>query len=45
VTYPEDEWVYGHIMSFGNYVEVIEPEHIRDIVREKMKEALKYYAE
>ena len=43
VTFPEDEWVYGYIMSFGSYVEVLEPKHIRDIVRERMKKALKYY--
>lgn len=43
VTYPEGDWVYSHIMSFGGSVEVIEPERARDIVREKMKEALKYY--
>jgi predicted DNA-binding transcriptional regulator YafY len=43
VTYPEDEWVYGHIMSFGGSVEVIEPEHVRDGVRARMKKALKYY--
>jgi predicted DNA-binding transcriptional regulator YafY len=43
VTFPEDEWVYGYIMSFGCYVEVLEPPHIRDIVRERMKKALKFY--
>jgi len=43
VTFPEDEWVYGYIMSFGSYVEVLEPPYIRDIVRERMIEALKYY--
>jgi predicted DNA-binding transcriptional regulator YafY len=43
VTFPEDEWVYGYIMSFGNRVEVLEPPHIRDIVRERMRQALKYY--
>jgi predicted DNA-binding transcriptional regulator YafY len=43
VTFPEDEWVYGYIMSFGNYVEVLEPPHIRDIVREKMGKALELY--
>jgi predicted DNA-binding transcriptional regulator YafY len=45
VTFPEDEWVYGYIMSFGNYVEVLEPPRIRDIIRERMKKALKYYDE
>ncbi len=43
VTFAEDEWVYGYIMSFGNYVEVLEPPRIRDIVRERMQKALKYY--
>jgi len=40
---PEDEWVYGYILSFGHYVEVLEPEHIRDIIQRRMKEALKKY--
>ncbi|MBU5437337.1 YafY family transcriptional regulator [Tissierella sp. MSJ-40] len=43
VTFPEDEWIYGHIMSFGNFVEVVEPEHIRKIVVDRMKKALKVY--
>ena len=43
VTFPEDEWVYGYIMSFGNYVEVLEPPHIRDIVSNRMRKALKFY--
>jgi predicted DNA-binding transcriptional regulator YafY len=43
VTFPEDEWVYGYIMSFGDYVEVLEPPHIRDGLRKRMKKALKYY--
>ena len=43
VIFPEDEWVYGYIMSFGSRVEVLEPKHIRDIVRERMQKALEYY--
>jgi predicted DNA-binding transcriptional regulator YafY len=43
VAFPEDEWVYGYIMSFGCYVEVLEPPHIRDIIRERMQKALKFY--
>jgi predicted DNA-binding transcriptional regulator YafY len=43
VTLVEDEWVYGHILSFGSYVEVLEPPHIRDIVRQRMEKALEYY--
>jgi len=43
VAFPEDEWVYGYIMSFGNFVEVLEPEHIRKIIAYRMKQALKFY--
>ncbi|MGD1119499.1 MAG: YafY family protein [Dehalococcoidales bacterium] len=43
VTFPEDEWVYGYILSFGSYVEVLEPPCIRDIIKERLKKALNYY--
>lgn len=41
--FPESDWLYGYILSFGPYVEVIEPLHIRKIVVERMKETLKIY--
>jgi predicted DNA-binding transcriptional regulator YafY len=37
VTWPEDDWVYGTILSYGEYIEVLEPEHIREIIKEKSK--------
>ncbi|MGE5398754.1 MAG: helix-turn-helix transcriptional regulator [Ignavibacteriales bacterium] len=37
VTYPEDEWVYSTILSFGEYVEVLAPGHIKEKLREKIK--------
>lgn len=43
VALPEDEWVYGYIMSFGSAVEVLAPGHIRKIIAEKMRQALKIY--
>jgi predicted DNA-binding transcriptional regulator YafY len=43
VTFPEDEWVYSFILSFGNYVEVISPKHIRDIIADRMRKALNFY--
>jgi len=43
VQFPEDEWVYGYIMSFGNYVEVLEPQHIRDIIADRAKKLLQFY--
>ncbi len=43
VTFPEDEWVYGYILSFGHYVEVLDPPHVRKIIAARMRKALKYY--
>lgn len=43
VTYPEDEWVYGYIMSFGCFVEVLEPEHIREIIANRTRKMLNFY--
>lgn len=42
-SYPEDEWVYGYILSFGSFAEVIEPKYIRDIVRGRLEDTLKQY--
>lgn len=44
VSFPEDEWVYGYILSFGQWAEVIAPEHIRTIIADSMKKALKFYS-
>jgi len=30
---PEDGWMYGYILSYGAFVEVLEPPHIRDIIK------------
>jgi predicted DNA-binding transcriptional regulator YafY len=43
VTSPEDEWVYGYIMCFGDRVEVLEPPHIREIIHERLQKALNFY--
>ena len=37
VRWLEDNWVYGTILSFGEYIEVLEPLHVREIIREKTK--------
>ncbi|KAB3529173.1 helix-turn-helix transcriptional regulator [Alkaliphilus serpentinus] len=42
-SYPEDEWVYGYILSFGRKVEVLEPPRVRGIIANRLKEALKIY--
>lgn len=41
--FPEDEWVYGYIMSFGECIEVIEPVHIRKIIQVKLEKSLNKY--
>ncbi|MCL1917278.1 MAG: YafY family transcriptional regulator [Peptococcaceae bacterium] len=43
VSMPENEWLYGYILSFGHYVEVIEPAHIRKVIVDRIKETLKNY--
>jgi len=43
VCWPEDNWVYGTILSFGEYIEVLEPEHIRKIIGDKAKKIYKQY--
>ncbi|MCL2568542.1 MAG: YafY family transcriptional regulator [Oscillospiraceae bacterium] len=41
--WPEDNWVYGTILSFGEYIEVLEPERIRAIIRDKAKKIYEQY--
>lgn len=31
--YPEDEWLYGFLMSFGPGAEVLEPVYLREVIR------------
>ncbi len=43
VSWPEDNWLYGFILSFGKYIEVIEPEHIRNIIKDEAKKISEKY--
>lgn len=43
ISWPEDEWVYSFILSYGEYIEVLEPPHIKKILREKAKKILQKY--
>ena len=43
IDFPEDEWVYGYILSFGCFVKVIEPEHIRKIIKDRSEKITEYY--
>lgn len=44
VKFPESEWVYGFIMSFGAWCEVLDPPHIRAIIRKRYEDALSNYS-
>lgn len=43
VTFPEGDWIYGYVMSYGEYAEVIEPRNIREMIKGKFEEGLKKY--
>lgn len=43
VALPENEWLYGYILSYGNSVEVLEPPHIRNIIIYRLKQTCKIY--
>jgi len=35
--WPDDHWLYNTILSFGEYIEVLEPVKLRKIIKEKAK--------
>lgn len=41
---PETDWLYGYLLSFGNDVEIIAPEHIKNKICETASRILKKYA-
>jgi predicted DNA-binding transcriptional regulator YafY len=43
VSFPEDTWVYATILSYGEQVEVLKPEYIREIILEKIKKTAGIY--
>lgn len=43
VEFPEDEWIYSYIMSFGPFVKVLEPEYVRNEVIKRLHKTLEQY--
>ena len=43
MTWPENSWLYDFILSFGKYIEVLEPEHIRNIIKEEAQKISEKY--
>jgi predicted DNA-binding transcriptional regulator YafY len=37
MTVPEDSWLYGYVLSYGEHAKVLEPERVGKIIREKAK--------
>ncbi|MPN15930.1 hypothetical protein SDC9_163266 [bioreactor metagenome] len=42
-TLPENDWVYGYILSFGASAQVLEPKNLRDSIRKILENSLKKY--
>ena len=43
VKYPENEWVYGYILSFGEHIKVLSPMKAKNIIKDKLEKTLKNY--
>lgn len=43
VSLPEDEWIYSYLLSFGGFVEVLEPAHVRKTIVDRLSQALQFY--
>ena len=43
VEYPENKWVYGYILSFGEYVKVLSPKYAKDIIKKRLEKTIKNY--
>ena len=43
VKYPENEWVYGYILSFGEYAKVLNSGYAKNIIKDKLQKTLKNY--
>ena len=43
ITMPDDPWAYGLVLSYGEYIEVLKPDRIRKIIKDKAKKIFKKY--
>lgn len=43
VQYPENEWVYGYILSFGEYAKVLSPDYAKTRIKNKLQKTLQNY--
>ncbi len=40
---PEDGWLYGHILSYGSFVEVLAPPHLRELIAAAARDIQEIY--
>ncbi|MEK5233265.1 YafY family protein [Lysinibacillus sp. FSL K6-0232] len=40
---PEDEWLYGFLLSFGHRIKIIEPLYLQEIIQQRAQEILHLY--
>ncbi|GLC89907.1 helix-turn-helix transcriptional regulator [Lysinibacillus piscis] len=43
ITLPENEWLYGFLLSFGHRVRILQPQHIKDIIMERAQQIANLY--
>ena len=43
VEYPENEWVWSYVLSFGEYAKVLSPKRAKEIIKEKLQKSLENY--
>ena len=45
INYPEDEWVYGMLLSYGPYAKVLSPSTVKEKVKQRLQAMQKRYEE
>lgn len=43
LNFPENEWLYGYILSYGSFATVIEPEYIIENIKKRLQKNLNNY--
>lgn len=43
VDFPKNEWLYGYILSYGEYAKVIEPLEVKNIIIDKLQKNINNY--
>ncbi|MDE5580146.1 MAG: YafY family transcriptional regulator [Treponemataceae bacterium] len=41
--YPENEWVWSYVLSFGEYAKVLSPKRAKEIIKGKLEKSLEKY--